>query len=108
MNKQELKIGFIGVGVLGKGLALALADRDANALYVLDEPTTGLHAADVAVLMACLDELIESGASVVVIEHNLDVIRRADHIIDVGPEGGPEGGYIVAEGTPEDLARARG
>jgi excinuclease ABC subunit A len=86
-------------------LALALAERSAfGKLLVLDEPTTGLHPADVDVLMSCLDQLLEAGGSVLVIEHNLDVIRRADHVIDLGPEGGPAGGRIVAEGPPEAIA----
>jgi excinuclease ABC subunit A len=85
-------------------LALALGERRTDALYVLDEPTTGLHAADIQRLMACLQELIEAGGSVVLIEHNLDVIRAADWIIDVGPEGGPGGGRIVAEGVPDSVA----
>ncbi len=86
-------------------LALALASRAPRALYVLDEPTTGLHASDVQVLVRCLDELIEAGSSVIVIEHNLDVIRQADYVLDLGPGGGPEGGRIIAAGTPEEVAR---
>jgi len=85
-------------------VALALgAERD-RSLYVLDEPTTGLHASEVQVLLDCLGELLDGGASVLVVEHNLDVIRLADHVIDVGPEGGPEGGRIVAAGTPAAIA----
>jgi excinuclease ABC subunit A len=79
------------------------ADRD-RSLYVLDEPTTGLHASEVQVLLDCLEELLEGGASVLVVEHNLDVIRLADHVIDVGPEGGPGGGAIVAAGPPAVIA----
>ena len=87
-------------------MALALGERPARSLYVLDEPTTGLHASEVQVLLSCLEQLLERGGSVVVVEHNLDVIRLADHVIDVGPEGGPGGGRIVAVGTPEEIAGA--
>ena len=73
-------------------------------LYILDEPTTGLHFADVDKLISVLDQLVDAGNTVVVIEHNLDVIKRADHIIDLGPDGGFRGGTIVAEGTPEKVA----
>ncbi|MCH5198732.1 MAG: hypothetical protein J1E34_07480, partial [Oscillospiraceae bacterium] len=74
-------------------------------LYILDEPTTGLHTADVHKLIDVLQTLVDGGNTVVVIEHNLDVIKCADHIIDLGPEGGNRGGKIVAEGTPEEVAK---
>ena len=77
-------------------------------IYVLDEPTTGLHAADVHKLIDVLQQLVDAGNTVLVIEHNLDVIKTADHIIDLGPEGGDEGGYVVAEGTPEAVAAVPG
>ena len=73
-------------------------------LYVMDEPTTGLHPADIDRLLAIIDRLIDAGNTVIVIEHNLDVIAAVDWIIDVGPEGGRQGGHIVAEGTPETIA----
>ena len=86
-------------------LSRELARRETGkTLYVLDEPTTGLHFADVKRLMAVLDRLVDAGNSVVVIEHNLDVIKRADWVIDIGPEGGVKGGEIVGAGTPEQLA----
>jgi len=78
-----------------------------NTLYILDEPTTGLHFEDVKMLLEVLERLVKKGNTVLIIEHNFDVIKCADYIIDLGPEGGDEGGYIVAEGTPEELAKCR-
>ena len=75
-------------------------------LFVLDEPTTGLHTHDVKKLLEVLQRIVDNGDTVLVIEHNLDVIKSADHIIDIGPEGGDEGGTIVACGTPEQVARS--
>ncbi|MGD2139652.1 MAG: excinuclease ABC subunit UvrA, partial [Burkholderiales bacterium] len=86
-------------------LALELSKRDTgNTLYILDEPTTGLHFQDVEMLLKVLHRLRDHGNTVVVIEHNLDVIKTADMVIDLGPEGGDEGGYIIATGTPEEIA----
>jgi len=88
-------------------LATELARRaGGQTVYILDEPTTGLHAADVNQLLQVLHRLVSSGNTVVVIEHNLDVIKTADYIIDLGPEGGDRGGEIIATGTPEEVIKA--
>jgi excinuclease ABC subunit A len=87
-------------------LAQAFGERAKGNLYVLDEPTTGLHAADVRLLVDCFDRVLDAGGSLIVVEHNLDVVRAADHVIDLGPEAGPGGGRVVAEGPPEEVARS--
>ena len=87
-------------------LATELSKRSTGkTIYILDEPTTGLHFADVDKLNQVLDKLADSGNTVVIIEHNLDVIKRADHVIDIGPDGGFRGGKVIAKGTPEEVAQ---
>lgn len=114
----EVGLGYISLGqqatTLSGGeaqrvkLSEELSKRDSgNTLYILDEPTTGLHFADIQHLLDILNRLVDRGNTVVVIEHNLDVIKVADHIIDMGPEGGKYGGRIVATGTPEAVARSK-
>jgi excinuclease ABC subunit A len=89
-------------------LAKELSKRDTGqTLYILDEPTTGLHFHDIKQLLAVLHRLRDHGNTVVVIEHNLDVVKTADWVIDLGPEGGSGGGTIVAEGTPEDICKVK-
>lgn len=114
---QEVGLGYIKLGqsstTLSGGesqrvkLATELAKRDTGkTLYILDEPTTGLHFEDIRILMDVLQKLVDKGNTVIIIEHNLDVIKLADHIIDIGPEGGSGGGKIVAQGTPEAFVKA--
>lgn len=113
---QEVGLGYIKLGqsstTLSGGesqrvkLSTELARIDTgNTLYILDEPTTGLHFEDIRVLLKVLNKLVDRGNTVVVIEHNLDIIKCADHIIDLGPEGGQRGGYILATGTPEEIVK---
>ena len=113
---QDVGLGYISLGqqstTLSGGeaqrvkLATELSKRDTgNTFYILDEPTTGLHFEDIRVLMEVLNKLVDKGNTVLVIEHNMDVIKMVDHIIDIGYEGGRGGGQIVSEGTPEEVAR---
>ena len=112
---QDIGLGYIKLGqpssTLSGGenqrvkLATELAKRDTgNTLFILDEPTTGLHFEDINTLLGVFNRLVEKGNTVLVIEHNLDVIKSADYLIDMGPEGGSAGGQIIAEGTPEQIA----
>ncbi|MBR6016142.1 MAG: ATP-binding cassette domain-containing protein, partial [Prevotella sp.] len=115
---QDVGLGYIKLGqsstTLSGGesqrvkLATELAKRDTGrTLYILDEPTTGLHFEDIRILMQVLNRLVEKGNTIIIIEHNLDVIKLADHIIDMGPEGGRNGGTILSTGTPEEVARSK-
>ena len=79
-------------------------ERQQPTLFIFDEPTTGLHFHDINRLLRSLNALIERGHSILIIEHNMEVIKCADYVIDLGPEGGDEGGYVIAEGTPEEIA----
>jgi excinuclease ABC subunit A len=116
---QDVGLGYVTLGqhatTLSGGeaqrvkLATELSKKDTGkTLYILDEPTTGLHFQDIHLLLIVLQKLVDKGNSVLIIEHNLDVIKVADHIIDLGPEGGNGGGVIIAEGSPEQVALVEG
>ena len=115
---SEVGLGYLRLGEPtpslsgGESQRLRIASRlrssQRGALYVLDEPSTGLHPLDVATLAGVFDRLLAAGATIIVIDHDLDLLAAADHLIDMGPGGGPDGGHIVAAGTPEDVARAPG
>lgn len=116
---SDVGLGYIHLGQSATTLSGGEAQRvklaselskisTGRTLYILDEPTTGLHFEDIKHLLNVLHRLVDRGNTVIVIEHNLEVVKTADHIIDLGPEGGDEGGWIVAEGTPEDISRSEG
>jgi excinuclease ABC subunit A len=116
---QDVGLGYVKLGQSGTTLSGGEAQRvklakelsrrgTGRTLYILDEPTTGLHFEDTRRLLDVLNQLVEQGNTVVVIEHHLDVIKTADHVVDLGPEGGDAGGRLVAEGTPEDVMEVSG
>jgi excinuclease ABC subunit A len=112
---KEVGLGYMKIGQTATTMSGGEAQRvklsrelgksqTGRTLYVLDEPTTGLHFDDIKKLLGVLNRLVDAGNTVIVIEHNLDVIKCADHIVDLGPEGGGAGGRVIAEGTPEEVA----
>jgi excinuclease ABC subunit A len=109
-NNLRLKLGEPTPSLSGgESQRLRIASRlrssQDGSLYVFDEPTTGLHPLDVATLVGVFDRLLEAGATIIVIDHDLDLLAAADHLIDMGPGGGPDGGRILAAGTPQDVTR---
>ena len=114
---QDLGLGYLTLGEAtpslsgGEAQRLKLASemgrQQDTSIFIFDEPTIGLHPLDVQTLLLVFDRLVESGATVIVIEHDLDVIRNADYIIDMGPEGGDNGGRVIASGTPEEVAKVK-
>ncbi|HEV8481175.1 MAG TPA: AAA family ATPase, partial [Candidatus Eisenbacteria bacterium] len=113
---KDVGLGYVHLGQSATTLSGGEAQRvklatelsraaTGNTVYILDEPTTGLHFDDVRQLLEVLDRLVDRGNTVIVIEHNLDVIKSADHLIDLGPEGGQAGGRVIASGTPEEVVR---
>jgi excinuclease ABC subunit A len=115
---REVRLGYLRLGEPtpslsgGESQRLRIASRlrssQRGALYVFDEPTTGLHPRDIEVLIGVFDRLIDAGATVVVIDHDLDLLAACDHLIDIGPGAGPGGGRIVATGSPQEVAAAPG
>ena len=119
MLMMETGLGYVRLGQSATTLSGGEAQRlkicsemgaavKENFLYILDEPTVGLHFADVQALLNILNRLVETGNTVLLIEHNLDIVKAADWIVDIGPEGGDRGGRIIFEGTPEDIVKAEG
>ena len=115
---EDVGLGYVKLGQSATTLSGGEAGRvklskelqkkaTGKTLFILDEPTTGLHSADIKRLLSILNRIVENGDTVLVIEHNLDVIKSADYIIDLGPDGGTNGGTIVATGTPENVAKVK-
>ncbi|MBJ7347263.1 MAG: ATP-binding cassette domain-containing protein, partial [Thermoleophilaceae bacterium] len=116
---NDVGLGYVRLGQAATTLSGGEAQRvklatelakvaTGKTLYILDEPTTGLHFADIERLLQVLQRLVDSGNTIVVIEHNLDVIKTADWLVDLGPEGGDDGGLLIAEGPPEAVAKVKG
>jgi excinuclease ABC subunit A len=115
---RDVGLGYMSLGQSSTTLSGGEAQRlklaaelarpgTGRTVYIMDEPTTGLHFADIQQLLAVIQRLIEGGNTAIVVEHNMDVLKTADHLIDLGPEGGGAGGRVVASGTPEKVARSR-